>query len=196
MPCSCLITDTIFENSNLNVVRLCHGVIDVKLSITPRKGLSTNNKNRKDEWIGHILHGNCFLHVTEGKIEEMIEVMGRWGRRSKLLPDLKETGGHWKLKEDALADTVWWTYFGRGYGPAVRQTTIWLTVHYKFIFENFLKMATPWPGLLIRLFKFLFLLSSVNFYFTWFIEVHLPACRPTSAEVVRTAYILFWACLH
>jgi hypothetical protein len=37
----------------------------------------------------------------------MIEVMGRWGRRSKLLLDLKETGGHWKLKEDALADTVW-----------------------------------------------------------------------------------------
>ena len=36
---------------------------------------------RKANWTGHILHRSCLLkHVTE-YIEEMIEVMGRGGRR-------------------------------------------------------------------------------------------------------------------
>jgi hypothetical protein len=35
-------------------------------------------KGRKDNWIGHILRRNCVLkHVTSGKIEGRIEVMGR-----------------------------------------------------------------------------------------------------------------------
>jgi hypothetical protein len=33
---------------------------------------------RRASWIGHILSRNCLLkHVTGGKIEERIEVMGR-----------------------------------------------------------------------------------------------------------------------
>jgi len=32
-------------------------------------------KERKANWIGHILHRNCLLkHITEGKIQERIEV--------------------------------------------------------------------------------------------------------------------------
>jgi hypothetical protein len=32
---------------------------------------------RKGDWIGHILHRNCLLkHVSDGKIEGKIEVMG------------------------------------------------------------------------------------------------------------------------
>jgi hypothetical protein len=55
---------------------------------------------------------NCLLkHVFEG----MIEVMGRQGRRhKKLLNDLKEKTGYWKLKEKALDHTLWRTRFGRG----------------------------------------------------------------------------------
>ena len=35
-------------------------------------------KRRKANWIGHILHKNCFLkHVTGGKIEGMIDMRGR-----------------------------------------------------------------------------------------------------------------------
>jgi hypothetical protein len=42
----------------------------------------------KTKWIGHILHKNCLIkHVIEGKIEEMIEVTGRRGRKRKKLPD-------------------------------------------------------------------------------------------------------------
>jgi len=43
-------------------------------------------------WIGHILRRNCLLQrITEGKIQEEIEVTGRQGRRRrKLLDDLKE----------------------------------------------------------------------------------------------------------
>jgi hypothetical protein len=35
-------------------------------------------KRKKANWIGHILCRNCLLkHVTEGKIEGRIDVMGR-----------------------------------------------------------------------------------------------------------------------
>jgi hypothetical protein len=48
---------------------------------------------------------------------------GRRGRRRKqLLDDLKEKRRYWKLKEEAIARTLWRTHFGRGYGPVVRQT--------------------------------------------------------------------------
>jgi hypothetical protein len=48
---------------------------------------------------------------------------GKRGTRSKkLLNDLKEKRGYWKLKEEALDRTLWRTSFGRRYGPVVRQT--------------------------------------------------------------------------
>jgi hypothetical protein len=79
-------------------------------------------KRRKANWIGHILRRNCLLkHVTKGKIEERIKVTGRRGRRRKRLVDvLKEMRGYWKLKEEALARTLWRTRFGRGSGRVVR----------------------------------------------------------------------------
>ena len=48
---------------------------------------------------------------------------GRRGRRRrKLLDDLEERRGYSHLKEEALDRTMWRTGFGRGFGPAVRQT--------------------------------------------------------------------------
>jgi len=45
--------------------------------------LCTVNR-RKDNWIGHILHRNSLPeHITKGKIEERIEVIGRQGIRHK-----------------------------------------------------------------------------------------------------------------
>jgi len=61
-------------------------------------------------------------HDIEGKIEGRIEVTGRRGRRrNKLMDDLKEKTGYWKLKEEALDRTLRRTRFGRGYGADVRQ---------------------------------------------------------------------------
>jgi hypothetical protein len=79
-------------------------------------------KRRKNNWIGHILHRNCLLkHVIEGKLEGMVEVTVRRGRRGKqLVGELKETRGHRKLKEEALDHTLWGTHFGRGCGPVIR----------------------------------------------------------------------------
>jgi hypothetical protein len=56
-----------------------------------RNILHTVNR-RKAKWIGHILCRNCRLkNITEGKVEGMVEVTGRRGRRRKeLLDDLKE----------------------------------------------------------------------------------------------------------
>jgi hypothetical protein len=70
------------------------------------------------------LRRKCLVkHDIEGKIEGMIEVTGRRGRRRKqLLDDLKDQRGYWKLKKEALDRTLWRTRFGRGYGPVVRQT--------------------------------------------------------------------------
>jgi hypothetical protein len=43
-------------------------------------------KRRKASWIGHILRRNCLLqHVIEGKIEGIVGVTGREGRRPKQL---------------------------------------------------------------------------------------------------------------
>ena len=51
------------------------------------------------------------------------EVTGTRGRRRrKLLDELKESRGHSHFKEKALYRTVWRARFGRGFGPAVRQT--------------------------------------------------------------------------
>jgi hypothetical protein len=82
-------------------------------------------KRRKANWIRHMLRRNRFLkkHVVEGKIQGRIDVTIIRGRRRKQLLDYrKEKRRYWKLKEEALYHTVWKTRFGRGYGPAVRQT--------------------------------------------------------------------------
>jgi hypothetical protein len=78
-------------------------------------------KRRKANWIGHVLCRNCLLkHIIEGKIEGMIEVPGRRGRRRKqLLDDLKEMRGYWKLNEEALDCILWRTGCGRGDGPVI-----------------------------------------------------------------------------
>jgi hypothetical protein len=71
------------------------------------------------------VHSNCCLtYVIESKIVGKIEVGGRRGRiRKQILDYIKEAGGYWKMKEEALDHTVWRTRFGRGSGPVVRQTT-------------------------------------------------------------------------
>jgi len=80
---------------------------------------------RKANWIGHILRRNCLLHrVIEGKIKGGIGVTGRRGRRRrKLLDDLKKKTRYSHLKEEVLDRNMWRAGFGKGFGPAVRQTT-------------------------------------------------------------------------
>jgi hypothetical protein len=54
-------------------------------------------KRKKVDWIGHILRRNCRLrHVTERKIQGMIEVTRRRGgrKREKQLDGLKEMRGY------------------------------------------------------------------------------------------------------
>ena len=67
---------------------------------------------------------NCLLkHLFGGKIGGRIKETGRRGRRRKqLLDDVKEKREYCKLREEALDRTVWRTSFGRGHGPAVRQS--------------------------------------------------------------------------
>jgi len=58
-------------------------------------------------------------HLGEGKMTEGIEVVGRRRRRSNGLPDnLKETRGHWKLKEEAPDYTLCKTRFRKICGSA------------------------------------------------------------------------------
>ena len=40
-----------------------------------------------------------------------------------LMYDLREMGGYWKLKDEALDHCLWRSHFARGRGPVVRQTT-------------------------------------------------------------------------
>jgi hypothetical protein len=69
---------------------------------------------------------NCLIQqVIEGKIERVINVTGRRGRRRmKPLDDLEERKGYSHLKEEVLDRTMWRAGFGRGFGTVVRQTDI------------------------------------------------------------------------
>jgi len=66
---------------------------------------------------------NCLQkQVSEGRIDERTELMGRRGRRRKqLLDDLNAKRGYLKPKKEALVRPPWRTRFGRGYGPVVRE---------------------------------------------------------------------------
>ena len=49
---------------------------------------------------------------------------GKRGRgRKRLLDDLREMTGYWKLKQKALYGTMWSTHFQRDYGLLIRETT-------------------------------------------------------------------------
>jgi hypothetical protein len=81
---------------------------EVSLRVKAQRNILHEIRKRKAKWIGHILRRNCILQwVTEGKIQGVIEVTGRQGRRRrKLLDVLKERGGYSHLKEEALDRTM------------------------------------------------------------------------------------------
>jgi len=98
---------------------------EVLLRVKEQRNILHEIRKRKANWNCHTLRRNCLLQrVIEGKIQGWIEVTGRQGRRrTKLLDDLKERRGYSHLKKEALDRTMWRARFGRGFGPAVRQTT-------------------------------------------------------------------------
>jgi hypothetical protein len=54
----------------------------------------------------------------------MINTTGRRGRRrKKLLDDLKEKRGYWKLKQEAMDHFLWRTRSGSLHGPVATQPT-------------------------------------------------------------------------
>jgi hypothetical protein len=98
---------------------------EVLFKVKEQRNILHEIRERKANWIGHILCRNCLLQrVIEGKIKGGIEVTGRReGRCRKLLDDLGERKGYSHLKEEALDRTMWRARFGKGFGPVVRQTT-------------------------------------------------------------------------
>jgi len=93
------------------------------LRVKEQRNILHEIRKRKANWTGHILHRNCLLQWVTEKIQRGIEVTGRQGRRCrKLMDDLKERRGYSHSKEEALNSTIWRVRFGRGFGPAVRQT--------------------------------------------------------------------------
>jgi hypothetical protein len=70
-------------------ILVCHG--EVLHRVKEERDILHTIKQRKANWIGHILRRNYLLkHCIEGKIEES----GRRGRRGKqLLDDFKEREG-------------------------------------------------------------------------------------------------------
>ena len=73
----------------------------------------------------YILCRNCLLkYSTVGKIEGRMNVTQRRGKRRKQLMDNnKETTGYCRLKEEALARTLYGIHFGIGHEPVERETT-------------------------------------------------------------------------
>jgi hypothetical protein len=98
---------------------------EVLLRVKKQRNILHEIRERKANWIGHILRRNCLLQrVIERMIQGGIEVTERQRRRRrKLLDNLKEGWGYSHLKEEALDRTMWRARFGKGFGPVVRQTT-------------------------------------------------------------------------
>ena len=96
---------------------------EVLLRVNEQRNILHEVRKLKTNWIGHILHRNCFLkEVIEGKIKVEMEVTRiRGRRRRKLLDDLKDRRGYPHLKEEALDCTMWRNRFGGSFGPVVRQ---------------------------------------------------------------------------
>ena len=65
-------------------------------------------KRRKPDCIEHILRRTCLLKlVIEGKVEGMINVTRRRGRRREyILDDLKERRRYWKFIAEALHSSL------------------------------------------------------------------------------------------
>ena len=98
---------------------------DMLLRVNEQRNILHEIRNRKANWMGHILRRNFLLkQVIEGKIKGKMEVTRRRGRRrKKLLDDLKDRRGYSHLKEEALDRTMWRNRFRGGFGPVVRQNT-------------------------------------------------------------------------
>lgn len=64
---------------------------DVLHRVNEERNIQQNNEEKANS-VDHILHRNCHQkHVTEGEVQERIEVTGRRGRRHmQLLGDRKE----------------------------------------------------------------------------------------------------------
>ena len=94
---------------------------EVLLRVNEQRNILHEIRERKANFIGHILRRNCLLQqFIEGKIKGQIEVIRRRGRkRKKLLDDLKDRRGYCQLKEEALDRTMWRNLLGRGFGPVV-----------------------------------------------------------------------------
>ena len=95
------------------------------LRVNEQRNILHEIRKWKANWIGHILRRNCLLkQVIEGKVEGLMEVTRRRGRRrKKLLDDLKVRRGHSHLKEEALGRTMWRNRFRGGFELVVRQNT-------------------------------------------------------------------------
>ena len=68
-------------------------------------------RQRKANWLGHVLRRNCLLHdVIEGRLET--EDTRRAGRRKiQILDDLREKRKYWELKEEAEDRNRWRDHF-------------------------------------------------------------------------------------
>ena len=61
---------------------------EVLLRVNEQRNILHEIRKRKANWIGHMLRRKYLLkHLTEGKVEERIDVMGRQRRRWKQLLD-------------------------------------------------------------------------------------------------------------
>jgi len=69
--------------------------------------------------VGTALQNTSFKRI-KGKIEGTGK---RKRRREQLLGNLNEMKKCWNLQGEVLDRSLWRTRSGRGYGPAVRQTT-------------------------------------------------------------------------
>jgi hypothetical protein len=112
---------------------------EVISTVKKEKDIRHKIKRRKANSAGHMLGGNCLLkHITEGKVEGRIEVMGRRRKRRKQpLDGLKEKRKYGKLKEEAPDHTLWKAGFERACGQFKREIRRRMYVKISFMSTDF-----------------------------------------------------------
>jgi hypothetical protein len=93
---------------------------DVLHRVKQKKNIVHNMKRRKPNWIYIFCVETASKHVSE----DTGGGRRRGGRRRKVQPDdLKDRKRYQYFKEEELDSSIWRTRFGRGCGPAAKQTT-------------------------------------------------------------------------
>jgi hypothetical protein len=96
------------------------------------------------------------------------------------------------LKEEALDPTLWRTYFGRGYGPVVRQTAEWIIIFWHLNFYYHIHKISPLIPIislanLVKKLSPYFFKIQFNIILPIILELHVPFFQLSGGKKMKAS---------